>query len=67
MEGGKAIIEPLGGVEIFHGSVENPWRVLGMERVVSRLLKSIVKKFWRVYLKSLKCIKGPFEWGVKKG
>jgi hypothetical protein len=24
MEGGKAIIEPLGGVEIFHGSVENP-------------------------------------------
>jgi hypothetical protein len=27
--GGKVFIEPLGGVEIFQGSVENPLRVLG--------------------------------------
>ncbi len=30
MEGrGKVFIEPLGGVEIFEGSMENPLRVLG--------------------------------------
>jgi hypothetical protein len=28
-KGGKVFIEPLGGVEIFQGSVENPLRVLG--------------------------------------
>ncbi len=28
-KGGKVFIEPLGGVEIFQGSVENPVRVLG--------------------------------------
>ncbi len=27
--GGKVFLEPLGGVEIFEGSVENPLRVLG--------------------------------------
>ncbi len=26
---GKVLIEPLGGVEIFQGSMENPLRVLG--------------------------------------
>jgi hypothetical protein len=29
MEGGKVFLEPLGGVEISQGSVENPLRVLG--------------------------------------
>jgi hypothetical protein len=29
MEGGKVFIEPLGGVEIYQGSVGNPLRVLG--------------------------------------
>jgi hypothetical protein len=28
-KGGKVFIEPLGGVEIFQGYVENPLRVLG--------------------------------------
>jgi hypothetical protein len=28
-KGGKVLIEPLGGVEIFQGSVENPIRVFG--------------------------------------
>jgi hypothetical protein len=28
--GGKVFVEPLGGVEIFQGSVENPLRVLGI-------------------------------------
>ncbi len=30
-KGGKVLIKPLGGVEIFPGSVENPLRVLGTE------------------------------------
>ncbi len=30
MEGGKVLIVPLGGVEIFQGSFENPLRVLGI-------------------------------------
>jgi hypothetical protein len=29
LKGGKVFIEPLGGVENFQGSVENPLRVLG--------------------------------------
>ncbi len=29
IEGGKVFIEPLGGVEVFQGSMENPYRVLG--------------------------------------
>jgi hypothetical protein len=66
-KGGKVFIEPLCGVEIFQGSMENPLRVLGTERVVSRPLKSIVKDFWQGLPKPLKCMKGLFEWGVKKG
>ncbi len=46
-KGGKVIIEPLGGVEIFQGSMENPLRVLGTGEVVSRPFKSIVKFFWQ--------------------
>ena len=66
-KGGKVFIEPLGGVEIFQGSVENPLRVEGTGRVVSRPLKSIMKNLGQGLLKPLKCIKGLFEWGVKKG
>jgi hypothetical protein len=46
-KGGKAFIEPLGGVDIIQGSVENPLRVLGTGEVVSRPLRSIVKHFWQ--------------------
>jgi hypothetical protein len=47
-KGGKVFLDPLGGVEIFQGSVKNHLRVLGIvEGVVSRPLKSIVKNFWQ--------------------
>ncbi len=39
MEGGKVFIEPLGGVEIFQGSVEYPWRVLGAGEGCLKALK----------------------------
>jgi hypothetical protein len=39
MEGGKVFIEPLGGVEIFQGSVENPLRVLGTGEGCLKTLK----------------------------
>ncbi len=38
-KGGKVFIEPLGGVEIFQGSVENPSRVLGMGEGCFKTLK----------------------------
>ncbi len=46
--------------------MENPLRVEGTGRVVSRPLKSIVKNLGQGLLKPLKCIKGLFEWGVKR-
>ncbi len=67
-KGGKVFIEPLGGVEIFQGSVENPSRVLGTGEGYFKTLKEYCENiFSRVCLKPLKCIKGLFEWGVKKG
>ncbi len=39
MEGGKVFIEPLCGVEIFQGSVENPLRVLGTGEGCFKTLK----------------------------
>jgi hypothetical protein len=38
-KGGKVFIEPLGGVEIFQGSVENPLRVLGTGEGCFKTLK----------------------------
>ncbi len=40
-------MEPLGGVEIFQGSVENPLKVLGAGEGFSRPLKNIVKNVWQ--------------------
>jgi hypothetical protein len=31
VRGGKVFLEPLGGVQIFRGSVENPFRILSTE------------------------------------
>ncbi len=45
MEGGKVFIEPLGGVEIFQGSVENPLRVLGMGEGCFKTLKEHCENF----------------------
>jgi hypothetical protein len=47
MKGGKVFIGPLGGVEIFQESMENPLKDQVLERVVSRPLKSIVKILWQ--------------------
>ncbi len=47
LKGGKVLIEPLGGVEIFQGSVENLLRGLGAGEGFSRPLKSIVKNVWQ--------------------
>jgi hypothetical protein len=47
--------------------MENPLRVLGTGDGCFKTLKEYVKFFGRVCLKPLKCIKGLFEWGVKKG
>jgi hypothetical protein len=44
---GKVIIEPLDGVEIFQGSLENPLRVLGTVEVCFRTLKEYCKIFWQ--------------------
>ncbi len=45
MEGGKVLIQPLGGVEIFQGSMENPLRVLGTGEGCFQILKEYCKKF----------------------
>jgi hypothetical protein len=61
-KGGKVFIEPLGGVKIFQGSVENPLRVLSTGEGCFKTPKEYCKKsFGRVCLKPLKCIKGIFE------
>ncbi len=44
-KGGKVFIEPLGGVEIFRGSVENPIRVLGTGEGCLRTLKEYCENF----------------------
>ncbi len=44
-KGGKVLIEPLGGVEIFQGSVENPLRVLGTGEGCIKTLKEYCEKF----------------------
>jgi hypothetical protein len=38
-ERGKVFIEPLGGVEIFHGFVKNPLRVVGTKEGCFKTLK----------------------------
>jgi hypothetical protein len=66
--GGKVFIEPLGKVEIFQGSMENPLRVLGTGEGYFKTLKEYCENFFgRVCIKPLKCFQGLFEWGVKKG
>ncbi len=45
MEGGKIFIEPLGGVEILQGSVENPLRVLGTGESCFKTLKKYCEIF----------------------
>jgi hypothetical protein len=44
--GGKVIIEPLGGVEIFQGPVENPLRVLGTGEGCFKTLKEYFENFF---------------------
>jgi hypothetical protein len=44
-KGGKVFIEPLGGVEIFQGSIENPLRVLGTGEGCFKTLKEYCEKF----------------------
>ncbi len=39
LKAGKVFIEPLGGVEIFQGSVENPLKVLGTDEDCFKTLK----------------------------
>ncbi len=41
---GKVFLEPLGGVEIFQGSVENPLRVLGTGEGCFKTLKEHCEK-----------------------
>ncbi len=48
-KGGKVFIEPLDGVEIFQGSVENPLRVLGTGEGCFKTLKEYCEKFWTGY------------------
>jgi hypothetical protein len=43
-KGGKVFIEPLGGVEIFQGSMENPLRVLGTGEGSFKTLKEYCEK-----------------------
>jgi hypothetical protein len=64
---GKVFIEPLGGVDIFQGSMEDPLRVLGTGEGCFKTLKEYCEFFGRVCIKPLKFIKGLFEWDVKKG
>jgi hypothetical protein len=45
MEGGQGLYEPLGGVEIFQRSMENPLRVLGTGEARFKTLKEYCKKF----------------------
>ncbi len=47
MEGGKVFIEPMGGVEIFQGPVENPLRVLGTGEGCFKTLKEYCEFFWQ--------------------
>jgi hypothetical protein len=44
-KGGKAFIEPLGGVEIFQGSVENLLRVLAIGEGCFKTLKEYCENF----------------------
>jgi hypothetical protein len=44
-KGGKVFIEPLGGVEIFQGSVENPLRVLRTGKGCFKAPKEYCEKF----------------------
>ncbi len=44
-QGGKAFIEPLGGVEIFQGSMENLLRVLGTGEGCFKTLKKYCEHF----------------------
>ncbi len=45
MEGGKVFIEPVGGVEIFQGSVENPLRVIGTGEGCFKTFKKYFENF----------------------
>ncbi len=44
-KGGKAFTEPLGGVKMFQGSVENPLRVLGTREGYFKTLKEYCEIF----------------------
>ncbi len=44
-KGGKALTEPLGGVEIFQGSMENPLRVLCTGEGCFKTLKKYYENF----------------------
>ncbi len=44
---GKVFIEPLGGVEIFQGPVENPLRALGTGEGCFKTLKEYFEIFWQ--------------------
>jgi hypothetical protein len=44
-KGGKVFIEPLGGVEIFQGSVENSLRVLGTGEGCIKTLREYCENF----------------------
>jgi hypothetical protein len=44
-KGGKVFIEPLGGVEIFQGSIENPLRVVGTGEGCFKTVKEYFEKF----------------------
>jgi hypothetical protein len=46
-KGCKVFIEPLDGVEIFQGSVENPLRVLGTGEGIFKNLREYVIFFWQ--------------------
>jgi hypothetical protein len=68
MEGGQGLYRPMGGVEIFQGSVENPLRVLGTGDGCFKTLKEYSEIFVQGQpISYSKCVKGLFEWGVKKG
>jgi hypothetical protein len=43
--GGKVFIEPMGGIEIFHGSMENPLRVIGTGEGGFKTLQEYCEKF----------------------
>jgi hypothetical protein len=47
MEVGEFFIEPLGGVESFQGSMENPLRVLGTGEGCFKTLKEYCEMFWQ--------------------